>query len=47
MLAAVPAIIAAISGILNRIISDPDKRLEAETEIQRRCCRANPRSTTQ
>jgi hypothetical protein len=35
MLAAIPAIIAAISGILNRIIPDPDKRLEAETEIQK------------
>ena len=35
MLAAIPAIIAAISGILTRIIPDPDKRLEAETEIQK------------
>jgi len=35
MFAAIPAIIAAISGILNRIIPDPDKRLEAETEIQK------------
>jgi hypothetical protein len=35
MFAAIPAIIAAVSGILNRIIPDADKRMEVEGEIQR------------
>jgi hypothetical protein len=35
MFAAIPAIIASITGILNRIIPDANKRIEVEAEIQR------------
>jgi len=35
MFAGITAIIAAISGVLNKIIPDPDKRLEVESEIQK------------
>lgn len=35
MFEGITAIIAAISGILTRIIPDPDKRMEAEAEIQK------------
>jgi hypothetical protein len=35
MFAAIPAIIAAVTGILDKIIPDPNKRMEVEAEIQR------------
>jgi hypothetical protein len=35
MFAAIPAIIASVSGILNKIIPDANKRMEVEAEIQR------------
>lgn len=35
MFEGITAIIASISGILARIIPDPDKRMEAEAEIQK------------
>lgn len=35
MFEGITAIIASISGILARIIPDPDKRMQAEVEIQR------------
>jgi hypothetical protein len=34
-IAAIPAIISSISGVLTRIIPDADKRMEVEGEIQR------------
>lgn len=34
MFTGITAIIAAISGVLTKIIPDPDKRLEAQTQIQ-------------
>lgn len=35
MFTGITAIIAAISGVLEKIIPDPDKRIEAETQIQK------------